>query len=165
MYKKGFITILFLSSFFILESCYTFTGSSLNPEIKSCMISNFPNYSSLQNPNLSQDFTIALQDRFTQRTKLELLNTPSDINIEGEITDYRITADNTTSNDTKAQNRLTIKVAVRYKNELEPEKSFDKTFSDYDNFDADDPQPSDQVIEDVYTRVIDQIFNAIVADW
>ncbi len=148
-----------------LQSCYTFSGSSLNPEIKTCMITNFPNYSSLQNPNLSQDFTIALQDRFTQRTKLELQDLPSDINIEGEITDYRITSENTSSDNIKAQNRLTISVKVRYDNQLETEKSFDKTFTDYDNFDANDVQPSDQVVEDVYSRVIDQIFNAIVADW
>ncbi len=154
----GFIIVL-------LQSCYTFSGSSLNPEIKTCMISNFPNYASLQNPNLSQDFTIALQDRFTQRTKLELQDLPSDINIEGEITDYRITSENTSSDNIKAQNRLTISVKVRYENQLETDKSFDKTFSDFDNFDANEVQPSDQVVEDVYNRIIDQIFNAIVADW
>ncbi len=147
-------------------SCYTFTGSSLNPEIKTANISNFPNYSSLQNPNLGQDFTLALQDRFNQRTKLELINEPADINIEGEITDYSITAENTTASDTKAQNRLTIRVAVRYQNTLEPDKSFDKTFSDFEPFDANSTQPSDNVVEEVYTRVIDQIFNEIVAgDW
>ncbi len=164
MYKT-FKYLLILATVVLLQACYTFSGSALNPEIKTCMITNFPNYSSLQNPNLSQDFTIALQDRFTQRTKLELQDIPSDINIEGEITDYRITSENTSSNNIKAQNRLTISVKVRYDNQLETEKSFDKTFTDYDNFDANDVQPSDQVVEDVYTRVIDQIFNAIVADW
>ncbi len=165
MFKKGIIMILLFFLGMQLQSCYTFSGSSLQEDIKTCQINNFPNYSALQNPNLSQDFTIALQDRFTRQTKLELINTEADINIEGEITDYRITAENTTANDVKAQNRLTISVAVRYDNAKYPEESFEKTFSDYDNFPADDAQPSDAVVEEVYDRVINQIFNSIVANW
>ncbi len=164
MYKIVKTLVLLLGIQFLI-ACYTFSGSSLSPDIKTCMISNFPNYSSLQNPNLSQDFTIALQDRFTQRTKLALQDLPSDINIEGEITDYRITSENTSSDNIRAQNRLTITVKVRYENQIDSNKSFDKSFTDFDNFDANDVQPSDQVVEDVYTRIIDQIFNAIVADW
>ena len=54
----------------VLSSCYSFTGSSLSPETKTILIKNFPNNAALVNSDLSQDFTMALQNMFLQRTEL-----------------------------------------------------------------------------------------------
>ena len=47
----------------LLVSCYSFTGSSLKPDVKTILIKNFPNNTSF-NPNLSQQFSTDLQNRF-----------------------------------------------------------------------------------------------------
>lgn len=161
-----FLLIIFSAQLF--NSCYSHTGSSLNPEIKSINIATFPNLSALTNPNLSQDFTNMLQDRFDQRTKLSLVNSPdADLMLEGEITSYTFTPINIVSGDVSAQNRLTINVRVRYENKIFPEKSFEKTFSDYDDISSTvDIATAEQTLsENINKRLIDQIFNAIVADW
>lgn len=161
-------SLLALMSLLIFNSCYTFTGSSLDPRIRTANIRKFPNYAPLQNPNLSQEFTNALQLRFQQRTKLNLINTEdADVIIDGEITDYTVTPTSIVSGDRAVQNRLTITLKVRYENKIQEEKSFSRTFSDYGDFEANQSlvQVQDELTEKIIKRLIDQIFNAIVADW
>lgn len=162
-----------LSVFLFLQSCYSFTGSSLSPETKTIQIKNFPNNTAF-NPNLSQEFTVALQNRFLQRTSLKGTNENPDILIEGEISDYQI-APTTISNPVDAdggriqaaQNKLTITVKVRYENKIEKEKSFEKSFTDEANFnsDLDIYAIENQQTKLVYERLINKIFNEIVANW
>lgn len=159
---------LLLLGLFIVSCNYSFTGSSLSPEIKTIKINRFPNFSSYMNPNYSQEFTNDLQLRFDQRTNLNLTNSDdADIKIEGEIIDYYETPTAITSNETAAQNRLTIKVKVRYINEVEEEKSFTKTFSAFEDFEGTQTiqQVESTLVPSINTRLIDQIFTAIVADW
>jgi hypothetical protein len=74
----------------VLNSCYSFTGSSLKDE-KTIQINEFPNNAPLVNPTLSQQFSTDIQNRFLQRTTLKGTKENPDILVEGEITDYSIT--------------------------------------------------------------------------
>lgn len=167
-YKKLIYSLFLIPLFLGIIGCYSFTGSSLDPRIKTAYIKQFPNYAPLQNPNLSQSFSNALQLRFEQRTSLTLVNNDNaDIIIDGEITGYDVTPTSVVSGDRAAQNRLTITVKVRYENKIQEDKSFSKTFSDYEDFDASQSliQVQDDLVDKIDKRLIDQIFNAIVADW
>lgn len=161
--------ILFLAVLFSLVSCnYSFTGSSLDPRIETIKIDRFPNYASYINPNYSQDFTNDLQLRFDQRTNLTLTNNEdAHIKLEGEIMDYVVTPVAITSGEQAAQNRLTIKIKVRYTNMIDESKSFTKTFSDYEDFSNNQTlqQVESTIVPDINIRLIDQIFTAVVADW
>jgi hypothetical protein len=135
-------------------------------------ISTFPNYAPLQNINLSMDFTTALQVRFVQRTRLLQTTVNPDISIEGEITYYSVSPINVQSSgtggaDMASSNRLSITVKVRYDNQIQPEKSFEKTYSDYEDYDATQMLSSveDGLCKNINQKIIDQIFNDIVADW
>lgn len=149
-------------------SCYTFSGSSIDPSIKTIQINTFPNYAALQNPNLSLNFTTALQNRFNQRTRLISTNTNPDLLIEGEISDYSVTPVNVQSGtNMAAQNKLTITVKVRYENKLFPDKNFEKSYSDYETFDANAllDNIADGLSDKINTRIIDLIFNDIATNW
>ena len=155
----------------VLSSCYSFTGSSLSPETKTILIKNFPNNAALVNSDLSQDFTMALQNMFLQRTSLKGTSENPDILIEGYISDYSITptsiSSSTIGTTEAAQNKLTITVRVNYENKIEPEKNFNKTFSGEATFSSDldiNAIESSQV-RIVNERIINQIFNEIVANW
>lgn len=158
----------------MLQSCYSFTGSSLSPETQTILIHEFPNNAALMNPNLSQQFSTDIQNRFLQRTTLKGASTDPDILIEGEITDYSITPTTISSavnapggNIQAAQNKLTITVKVHYENKIEPEKSFDRTYSDEAVFSSDlDINAIEATqVRVVNERIINKIFNDIVANW
>ena len=164
----NFRLLLFLAFSAIISGCYSFTGSSLDPRIETIKIDKFPNYSSYQNPNFSQEFTNDLQLRFDQRTNLILTNSDdAHIRLEGEIVDYYVSPVNITSGEQAAQNRLTIKIKVVYYNSIDDTKSFTRTFSDYEDFDSNQTlqQVESGLVPVINTRLIDQIFTAVVADW
>lgn len=49
--RFALIFFLGLFSLALLNSCYSFTGSSLSPETKTIQIREFPNNAALMNPN------------------------------------------------------------------------------------------------------------------
>ncbi len=168
---KGFILFSLL---LLLTNCYSFTGSSLSPETKTIKISDFPNNAPLMNPNLAQQFSTDIQNRFLQRTTLKGANENPDILIEGEITDYSITPTTISSavnapggTIQAAQNKLTITVKVHYENKIEPDKSFDRPYSDEAVFssDLDINTIEASQVKLVNERIINKIFNDIVANW
>ena len=174
--KTHFILNLILGTFSLglFTACYSFTGSSLSPETKTIEIRDFPNNAPLMNASLSQEFSIAIQNRFLQRTTLKGTKDKPDILIEGEITDYSITPTTISTavnapggNIQAAQNKLTIAVKVHYENKVEPNKSFDRTFSDEAVFSSDLDINSIETsqVKVVNERIINKIFNDIVANW
>ena len=158
----------------MLTSCYSFTNVNLDSRYKTIQIKDFPNNAALMNPNLAQQFSTDIQNRFLQKANLKGTTDKPHILIEGEIIDYAITPTTISSsvnapggNIQAAQNKLTITVKVHYENTIEPEKSFDRTYSDEAVFssDLDINTIETSQVKVVNERIINKIFNDIVANW
>ncbi len=168
--KSGQLLVISLvfTIFLSLNSCYTLSGSSIDPNWETIRISNFPNYAPYQNPNLSQQFTDQLQDMFNNRTRLALTNSEdADLQIEGEITGYQQTSVAIQANETAGKNRLTMTVRVRYQNNKDEDKSFDRSFSAYEDFDNNLTlmQAESALLDSILEQLVGQIFNSIAMDW
>jgi lipopolysaccharide assembly LptE-like protein len=166
---KKYVYIFTLFTLFVFESCgvYSFSGGSTG-DAKTIQVDFFPNNARLVEPTLSQEFTLALQDRFLRQTNLSLIPSGGDLHFEGEITQYRIVPIAATSDQTAAQTRLTIAVRVRFYNRLVEEDNFEQTFSFYSDYDG-NLQLTGAVLQDAYAeiflRITQDIFNAAVAKW
>ncbi|MBQ8422167.1 MAG: LptE family protein [Bacteroidales bacterium] len=155
---------------FIVQSCgiYSFTGTSIQPDVKTVTI-NYFEYKALKvNPSLSNQITEALQEKFIKLTKLELVDIDGDLEIVGAVTGYDVKATAITESEAAAQNRLTVTVKISFVNRKYPEDDFpDKSFSAYQDFDA--TQSLDAVeatlCEDIVEQLCEDIFNATVANW
>lgn len=146
---------------------YSFTGGNTG-DAKTIQIDFFPNQAPLVEPALTQRFTNDLQDLFTRQTNLTLTNTNGDLHFSGEITGYRITPMSGTSNQTAAQNRLTVSVNVRFENKLVEKDNFEKTFSFYSDFDANSQLTGgvlENALDEIIERITQDIFNSSVAKW
>lgn len=155
---------------FIVQSCgiYSFTGTSIQPDVKTITI-NYFEYKALKvNPSLSNLITEQLKDKFTKLTKLEQVDIEGDLEIIGEVTGYDVKASAITANEQAAQNRLTVNVKIAFINRKYPEDNFEnKSFSAYADFDA--MQTLDAVesslCEEIVEQLCEDIFNATVANW
>ena len=155
---------------FIVQSCgiYSFTGTSIQPDIKTVTV-NYFEYTALKvNPSLSNQLTEALQEKFRKLTKLEQVDMDGDLEIVGAVTGYDVKATSIGANEQAAQNRLTVNVKVTFINRKYPEDNFeDKGFSSYADFDA--MQSLDAVeaglCEEIVEKICEDIFNATVANW
>ncbi|WP_299125044.1 LptE family protein [uncultured Tenacibaculum sp.] len=166
--KKLFYILIFISTATIFIGCgaYSFTGGDTG-NAKTIQIDFFPNQAPLVEPTLSQRFTQELQDLFTRQTNLTLVNSGGDLHFSGEITDYRITPMSATANQTAAQNRLTITVNVNYINNLDEKKNFEKPFTFYYDYGANQQINAilDSALRDILERINQDIFNASVGKW
>ncbi|MDM8162179.1 LptE family protein [Labilibaculum sp. K2S] len=167
------IKVLFLSFCvaFVVTACkvsYSFTGGTLSTDVKTFSVQFFPNRAPLVNPNLSNQFTEALKEKFRGQTSLdEIVDGEGQLNFEGEITGYRTQALDVTADDISATNRLTVTVKVRFTNEIEPDNDFDKSFSAFRDFDS-TKQLSDVeegLVVEILEDIIDDIYNEAVVNW
>mgnify|MGYP003431595913 CR=1 FL=1 len=155
---------------FVVQSCgiYSFTGTSIQPDVKTVTV-NYFEYTALKvNPSLSNQLTEALQEKFRKLTKLEQVDMDGDLEIVGAVTGYDVKATSIGANEQAAQNRLTVSVKVSFTNHKYPEESFpEKSFSAYADFDA--TQTLDAVeatlCEEIVEKLCEDIFNGTVANW
>ena len=168
--RKAIIIIVLAAAAALVSACgiYSFSGTSIQPDVKSITI-DFFEYKALRvNPSLSNDLTEALRTQFRKMTKLEQVDMDGDLEISGEITGYDVKATAVTADEVAAQNRLTITVKINFQNRKYPEDDFEnKSFSAYEDYDStlslDAVESS--LCEQIITKLIDDIFNATVAQW
>ncbi len=87
---------------------------------------------------------------------------------EGEITEYRITPMTATADQRAAQNRLTVKVMVRFTNKNKEEDDFEKPFSFFYDYDGNTQLVGSQLttaLDVIFERITQDIFNESLAKW
>jgi hypothetical protein len=160
-----FIFILITS----IHSCgfYSFTGASISPEIKTISVQYFSNNAAIVNPTLSQQFTDALKQEFLNQTNLSLVNSGGDLNFEGAITGYAVSSAAAQSTETSGLTRLTVTVSVKFTNNKEPDKSFEKNMSREYNYESSLTlaQAEASYLQQIIDALVDDIFAASVANW
>jgi len=121
----------------------------------------------LVNPTLSSNFTEALRMKFITGTRLAQTNEDGDLSFEGEITGYAVTPQAITAGEVAAKNRLTISVRVKFVNKVDPSQNFDKSFSQFEDYDSqrDLASVEGELVEEVLKKLMEDIFNASVANW
>ena len=174
MYQKckRFIIIIIISSLVISCGIYSFTGSSIPVGVETFQVDYFENTAggkpgSTIEPGLDRDFTIALQDLIVNQTSLNLVNEGGDIKYSGEIIEFSVTPMAATAEIRAAQNRLTMAVMVNYENVLNEEDNIEKRFSFYYDFPGNIQvyDIKDSALEEIFERIIQDIFNETLAKW
>jgi hypothetical protein len=166
---KALLTISVLYFFMLISSCgiYSFTGASLSSDVKTITIHYFENKTSLAPPNIANSITEALKDKFVSESNLTFVNNDGDLYFEGFISDYSIKPVSIQANETAAKNRLTISVKVTFKNRLEETNNYEKTFSQYSDYDSkqDFNNIEESLSEQIVEQIVENIFNQAVANW
>jgi hypothetical protein len=162
--------IFLFSGIFALQSCgtYSFSGASIPTEMKTISVQFFENNSALVVPYLSQQFTEALKDRIRNQSRLSLVRSDGDANMEGRITDYSIRPVAIQGNDRAGLNRLTVTVSVKYTNVLKPELNFEQSFQAFQEFSLNQGpiQTQEQKLLTLINRQLtEDIFNKAFANW
>lgn len=145
---------------------YSFTGITETPD--TFQVNFFPNNADLIEPGLDILFRDTLQNLIVNQTSAQLVTSGGEVIYEGEIVEYRIAPMTATAQNTAAQNRLTIRINVRYFNTKDEEKDFEKPFSFFYDYPANDQlvgSIKDTAHEEIFDRITQDILNASLADW
>ena len=153
----------------LIGSCgiYSFSGTSIQPDVKTVTI-NYFEYKALRvNPSLSNDLTEGLKDKFRKMTRLTQVDEDGDLEITGEVSGYDVRAQAVTAQEVAAQNRLTVSVKISFMNRKYPEEDFEKSFSAYADYDSNNSLDAVEatLCEEIVEKLCEDILNATVANW
>lgn len=163
------IPVLILIASVITGSCkvsYSFSGASTTG-LKTFSVQYFQNRASLVQPALSETLTNALIDKCQSQTSLAFSNTIADANFEGEITDYNTKPYTASAAGEASTNRFTISVKVKYTNSIDPDLSFEQTFTRYADYDSASElsQVEDELSKTIIDEIVEDIFNRAFVNW
>ncbi len=167
--KKIALTLI-LSAGVFLQSCgiYSFSGASIPPDMKTVTVNFFENSAPLVVPYLSQQFTERLKERIRNQSRLGIVRSDGDGIFEGRITGYSITPVAITGDQRAGLNRLTVTVNVKFTNSLNPDLSFEQSFSRYQDFSIEGRSIQAQepeLIRLITDQLTEDIFNRAFANW
>lgn len=168
--RRGIVMLfVMLNASFLLSSCgiYSFTGTSLSPDIKTFTIVNF-NMGTAGGPSdLPQKLTEQVKEYFQKNTSLTLQQNGGDLLLEGTITGYDVLAAAPTANDQAGLNRLNVTIQVRFTNAKDETKNFDQSFTYFADFPQDQTlnQNESRLLPTIQENLVQQIFNKSAADW
>ncbi len=146
---------------------YSFTGTSLSPDLKTFSIQNFQMAAAGGPQNMSLTFNEKLKEYYQRNTSLKFKNTDGDIHLEGSIIAYELTAVSATAGDRAAMNRLTITLEVKFVNKTSEQESFEKEFSFYQDFPQEQSltQAEPILVPKILDQLVLNIFNSTAASW
>lgn len=155
------------------QSCGIYSFQGVTTTAKTISFTEFYNNADLGPANMGQTFTNSLKNYFIQNSNISVVQEEGELLMDGEIMDYRVTPIAPVSAgdgeiDNAASTRLTITVKVTYVNSLDDEMSFkDKSFSFYKDFPNDQnlADVEDEYVKEIFDRIVNDIFNASVANW
>jgi hypothetical protein len=154
------------AAFYGCTVSYKFTGASTTG-LKTFSVVYFQNRAPLVQPGLSQNITDALIDKCKAQTNLKYTTSIGDANFEGDIIDYNTRPLTVAADAQAATNRFTISVKVKFTNSVNPDNSFEQTFSRYEDYNSNldlsavEKDLSDKIIE----MLVEDIFNQAFVNW
>jgi hypothetical protein len=168
-YKGILSSFIVLTSSFIIQSCgvYSFTGTTLSPDIKTVTVNNFVLATAGGPANLPLTFNEKLKEYYQRYTNLKVIPNNGDILLEGNITGYELVAVAPTAQDQAAVNRLQITVLVRFYNNKDETKNFEQSFSFYQDFPQGQTlsQNESRLVPKILDQIVLDIFSKTAADW
>ena len=149
---------------------YQFNGSSIDyTKVKTISFETFPNRSVgfVWGPMESM-FNTALQDIYMQQTRLQQVKRGGNLQISGEITNYDAYNKGVGSDGYSTMAELRMTVRVNFVNTVNPQENFEsRQFSSSREYDATQQLSAvqDELVTQMIKDIVDQIFNATVANW
>jgi hypothetical protein len=113
-------------------------------------------------------FNTALQDIYLQQTRLQQVKRGGDLQISGEITNYDAYNKGVGSDGYSTMAELRMTVRVNFVNTVNPQENFEsRQFSSSREYDATQQLSAvqDELVNQMIKDIVDQIFNATVANW
>lgn len=163
--------LYFLMLFFVISGCkISLDGASIGT-LKTVNVTVFENNAPLVVSTLSTQLTEDFKTRIRNQTSLSITTNDPQATFSGNITGYDIRPvalqDNANRQNIAGANRLTIRVNVKYVNNLDPKRSFEESFERFKEFKLTGNLQTQEpgLIKDVTAQLVEDIFNRAFAQW
>ena len=169
--QYGLALLCFLTLSVMAVSCsisYKFNGASIDyTKTKTIQITDFPIRANYVWGPMANIFNNQLKDLYANHTKLIQVKRNGDLKVDGEITKYEQRNKSVSSEGYSAQTELSMTVNVRFTNNKNHTEDFERTFTASSSYPTTQSLNSVQetLVTQMVEEIVDQIFNATVANW
>lgn len=163
-------TALLAATLWLVVSCsisYSFTGTNINYDVtKTIQIDKVVNRAPYGWAPMEAMLNNDLQDKYANGTRLRMVKRNGDLQISGEITGYDQFNKAVSADGYSSQVQLKMTVNIRFKN-TKTNQQWEKQFSATTQYDATQSLSAVQetLVGQMIDDIVDQVFNATVADW
>ena len=163
--------VLTLIALVVLTACqisYSFNGSNIDySKVRTVSIDKFPIRCAYVWAPMESMFYNSLSDEYANKTKLQVLKRNGDLQLAGEITEYAQLNKAISSDGYAAQTQLKMTVNVRFVNNTKHSDDFEKSFTATAEYDSSQQLNAvqEELVQQMIDDLVDQIFNATVANW
>lgn len=163
--------MLALASVLLVQGCtvsYKLNGASIDYNtIKTITLETFSNRAAYQWAPMAPMFNNTLSDRYNSQTKLRQVKRDGDLVISGEIVSYDQTNKSISADGYSSMVQLRMTVKVKFTNNKQHNDDFDKTFTANREYDSSQQLSAvqEELVQQMIDDIVDQVFNATVANW
>lgn len=172
MKQRTLKTVLFvLASVFMMSGCtvsYRLNGASIDYNtIKTITIETFSNRAAYQWAPMAPMLNNSVSDIYNRQTKLRQVKRDGDLVLSGEITSYDQTNKSVAADGYSSMVQLKMTVKVKFTNNKHHEDDFDRAFSANREYDSSQQLAAvqEELVQQMIDDIVDQVFNATVANW
>ena len=171
--KHGILktVIALFASALLMQGCtisYKLNQASIDyTTTKTFSVEPFTNRASYQWAPMAPMFNNTLSDRYNSQTKLRQVKRDGDLVISGEIVSYDQTNKSISADGYSSMVQLKMTVKVKFTNNKQHNDDFDKTFSANREYDSSQQLSAvqEELVQQMIDDIVDQVFNATVANW
>ena len=167
-YFKGFALLMLYFVITVSSGCTVKMKSfGIAPDVHTYFVGQFKTTALNAPATINQTFSESLKDKISKESRLQYTEEDPHIEFNGTVQGYNVSAVAPLPGETTSFNRLTIVVNVEYINNLYPKNNFTKSFSHFEDFptDANLLQVQDELIEVIFTQILEDIFNQAFNNW
>jgi len=164
MQKLFLLLVLFIG----LNACtFKFNDYDISPDVKTFSVEQFETTAGNAPPTIGQQFSEQLKQRILNDTKLQYRDSKGDIEFLGAITSYEISPIAPQPGQTVALQRLTLRMDIECKSSKQVIKNWSPSFSRFADFaaDADLSAVEERLVKEIYTQIIEDVFNKAFSNW
>ena len=167
--RYGACLPVFLGLVLFLQGCYSFTGASLPPHLKTVAIPLIEDRSGAGVAQLGTELTEKLIDAVESQSSLSIESDRdrADGLVEAVIVSFSDEPSQIGSETERAvTNRITVVVRASFNDRIENKPFFSMTsFSGFEDYSVGDFAAKEEAITTAIDQIVDDLFNRIVSNW
>jgi len=150
-----------------LAGCYSFKGGSVPPHLKTIAIPLVDDQSGFGQPGLREEFTTELTNMFINDNSLEIADrSVADAILEGTITSVTDAPSVVQQGEQVSKRRITVAVKFALQDMKQRKKMWDKTFSNWGDYDSGGGLSQRKTgLDDAIRKISEDILLETVSGW
>ncbi|NHQ60074.1 LptE family protein [Chlorobium sp. BLA1] len=168
MLKRGTPVIVLFLVMVTLQGCYSFTGGSLAPNMKTIAVPVFDDRSGAGIAQFRGELSRALADRLEAQSSFQVIPSiaGADALLDGVITSFSDYPGQLSSRTERAiTNRLVLTVQVSMSNRIDKKTLFNQSFTGFADYPVGNYVAREEAIRFCLGQIVDGIFDRVVSGW